>query len=149
MRLVIQRVSHAEVAVDGSITGRIDTGLCILVGVKTGDTAKDADALAQKAFKLRIFNDDAGKMNLSAEDFAPNFLVVSQFTLFADTSRGRRPSFIGAADPHLGNDLYERFAQALRDLGGHVETGTFGAHMVVSLENDGPVTIILDSEGNR
>jgi D-aminoacyl-tRNA deacylase len=149
MRLVIQRVSHAEAAVDGTVTGRIDSGLCILVGVKTGDTAEDAVSLAQKAFRLRIFNDEAGKMNLSAGDVAPNFLVVSQFTLYADTTRGRRPSFIGAADPHLGNDLYEQFAKALRDLGGNVETGIFGAHMVVTIVNDGPVTIILDSEGNQ
>jgi D-tyrosyl-tRNA(Tyr) deacylase len=149
MRLVIQRVSHAEVAVDGAVIGAVEHGLCVLVGVKTGDTAKDADSLAHKAFRIRIFNDDAGKMNLSAEDIAPNLLVVSQFTLYADTSRGRRPSFIGAADPQLGKDLYERFVKTLRDLGGHVETGVFGAHMVVTIVNDGPVTIILDSEGNQ
>jgi D-tyrosyl-tRNA(Tyr) deacylase len=148
MRLVVQRVSHAEVVVDGTVTGRIDLGLCILVGVKTGDTTEQAASLAQKVFRLRIFNDDVGKMNLSAADVAPNFLVVSQFTLYADSSRGRRPSFIGAADPRLGNDLYEHFVESLRDLGGHVETGVFGAHMIVTIANDGPVTIIMDSEGS-
>jgi D-aminoacyl-tRNA deacylase len=146
MRLVVQRVSKARVLIEEDVVGSIGQGLVILVGVREGDTDADSDFLAQKAYNLRIFADEAGKMNLSAGEAAGGFLVVSQFTLYANTSRGRRPSFIEAAGPELGEKLYERFVDRLRALGGPVETGRFGAHMLVELTNDGPVTIILDSE---
>ena len=146
MRLVIQRVSEAEVIIDGKVVGAIGLGQLVLVGVREGDRETDADALAQKAYSLRIFEDQAGKMNLSAEEVKGSFLAVSQFTLYANTSRGRRPSFIEAAAPELGNNLYERFVERLRGIGATVETGRFGAQMEVRLVNDGPVTIILDSE---
>ncbi len=149
MRLVIQRVARAEVLVDGDVVGSVGRGLAILVGVRDGDTEADAAALARKAFHLRIFEDEDGKMNRSAQDVSAGFLAVSQFTLYADTSRGRRPSFIQAAGPETGRRLYERFVEALRVQGAEVATGRFGANMLVRLENDGPVTIILDSEDGR
>jgi len=148
VRLVIQRVSRADVRIGDRLVGAIDRGLAILAGVHEDDTDADADALADKAFKLRIFADEAGKMNLAASDVGGRFLVVSQFTLYADTSRGRRPSFIHAAPAELGESLYRRFVDQLQRLGGEVETGEFGAEMVVRIENDGPVTIILESRAD-
>lgn len=146
MRLVIQRVSEAKVLVQGRVIGSIGRGLAVLVGVREGDTEAQADALAEKTYALRIFDDEAGKMNRAAQEVGGAFLAVSQFTLYADTSRGRRPSFIQAAGPDVGSRLYDRFVARLRELGGHVETGEFGARMLVEISNDGPVTIILDSE---
>ena len=147
MRALLQRVRRASVAVDGRIVGQTGPGLCILLGVGPGDTAEVAAALAGKAAELRIFNDAAGKMNLSLLDSGGRALVVSQFTLYADTSRGRRPGFTGAAPPAIASPLVDAFAEALRTRGVHVETGVFGADMLVSIENDGPVTIWLDTEG--
>lgn len=144
--MVIQRVSRARVLVGIETLGSIDRGLAILVGVRHGDQESNADILAQKAYSLRVFEDEAGKMNLSAQDAGAAFLVVSQFTLYANTSRGRRPSFIEAAAPELGELLYERLVARMRELGGRVETGRFGAHMQLELVNDGPVTIIIDSD---
>jgi D-tyrosyl-tRNA(Tyr) deacylase len=146
MRLVVQRVARAAVTINGKVVGQIGRGLAVLVGVKRDDTIAAADRLAEKVATLRIFNDAEGKMNLSIADVGGAFLVVSQFTLYADLRRGRRPSFINAADPVLGEALYERFIQRLRDLGHHVESGRFGAEMLVAIHNDGPVTIIVDSE---
>ncbi len=145
MRAVVQRVTSAKVTVDGATLGAIGAGLMILVGVAAGDSPADAAALADKTARLRIFSDEAGRFNHSLLDIGGEALVVSQFTLLADTRRGRRPSFTDAAPPDLASPLVDAFAQALRDLGVSVQTGRFGAHMVVSLENDGPVTITLDT----
>ncbi|WP_050927572.1 D-aminoacyl-tRNA deacylase [Aestuariivita boseongensis] len=144
MRALIQRVSEASVTVDGQIIGKIGTGVLILVCAMQGDEAAQADQLAAKISKLRIFKDDAGKMNRSLLDIGGAALVVSQFTLAADTSRGNRPGFSAAAAPAQGEALYEHFAQSLRDLGVPVDTGRFGADMAVSLVNDGPVTIWME-----
>lgn len=149
MRVVAQRVSQASVLVEGESVGAIGLGLAILVGVRHDDCEADADYLARKTASLRIFEDADGKMNLSAEDVSGEFLAVSQFTLYADTSRGRRPSFVEAAAPELGKALYERFVEKLRETGATVETGIFGAMMQVRITNEGPVTIILDSEERR
>jgi D-tyrosyl-tRNA(Tyr) deacylase len=145
MRAVLQRVSSARVEVDGSVVGAIDHGLVALVGVGHEDDAAAADRLAEVIAHLRIFADDAGKMNLAVGDVGGAVLVVSQFTLFADTSRGRRPSFAAAAAPGRAKELVDRVAAAIARLGLPVETGTFRAHMVVSLVNDGPVTIVIDT----
>ena len=145
MRALIQRVSQARVDVDGQTIGQIDQGLLILVCAMQGDGPEQADQLAAKISKLRIFRDDAGKMNRSLVDAGGAALVVSQFTLAADTSRGNRPGFSAAAPPAEGEALYEHFAQAMRDLGVAVETGQFGADMAVSLTNDGPVTIWMET----
>ena len=145
MRAVVQRVREASVSVDDKIVGAIGPGLAILVGVTHGDSDKDAQFLAQKCATLRIFEDDAGKFNLSAQDVGASALVVSQFTLYADTSGGRRPSFINAAKPEAAEPLVGRFAARLREQGLKVETGKFQAKMLVKIFNDGPVTIILDS----
>lgn len=147
MKLVIQRVKEARVAVNGEVVGAIGQGLLILVGVHADDTEKHALALAAKCAELRIFNDSAGKMNLSLKDVGGGALVVSQFTLYADCSRGRRPSYCCAAQPDKGNTLYETFTAAMRSRIPVVQTGIFGAHMEVSLLNDGPVTIILEDAG--
>ena len=140
MRAVVQRVARASSAPGGSI----GPGLCILLGVAEGDDEAAASRLAEKIAKLRIFENDDGKFDRSLLDTGGAALVVSQFTLLADTAKGNRPSFSGAARPELAEPLYERFAQALRDVGIHVETGVFGARMAIELVNDGPVTIILD-----
>ena len=145
MRAVLQRVSSARVEVDGSVVGAIDHGLVALVGVGHDDDADAADRLAEVIAHLRIFPDEAGKMNLAVGDVGGAVLVVSQFTLFADTSRGRRPSFVAAAAPGRAEELVDRVAAAIARLGVPVETGTFRAHMVVSLVNDGPVTIVIDT----
>ena len=145
MRVLLQRVSEASVTVDGDVIGEIGAGLLILVCAMQGDTEAEADRLAAKIGKLRVFKDDAGKMNLSVKDSGNAALVVSQFTLSADTSRGNRLGFSQAAPPAEGERLYEYFADRLRQEGLDVATGQFGADMKVRLLNDGPVTIWMDS----
>ena len=149
MRALLQRATRGTVLVDGAVIGEIGPGWVILVGVAATDTQEMADKIADRAANLRCFSDADGKMNLSALDTHASMLVVSQFTLYADTARGRRPSFVQAAPPELADPLVNRFAQRLRDFGLTVETGRFGAHMVVEIVNDGPVTIMLDSEDRR
>lgn len=146
MRAVIQRVSRASVTVDGRVAGKIGAGLLILVGVSRTDNPEAAAYLAEKIANLRIFPDEQGKMNLSLLDAGGSALVVSQFTLYGDTRGGRRPSYIQAAPPEEASGLYEEFIRSMRALGVSVETGVFQAHMQVELVNDGPVTILLDSE---
>ena len=146
MRLLLQRVSRAEVRVGGEVVGRIGVGLVVLVGVGHADSDEIAAGMARKAAELRIFRDDEGKTNRSLLDVGGEVLAVSQFTLFADTRKGRRPSFLGAAPPDLGERLYARFADALEALGITVARGVFGAEMEVELVNDGPMTVWLDSE---
>lgn len=145
MRALIQRVRHANVVVDGETIGEIGQGLLILICAMQGDGEAEADKLAGRIAKLRIFKDEAGKMNRSVTDICGACLVVSQFTLSADTSRGNRPGFSSAAAPDEGNRLYQYFSGALRGLGLPVENGEFGADMAVSLLNDGPVTIWMDT----
>ncbi len=150
MRVVIQRVSHAEVKVGSKIVGSIDTGLLILLGISHDDTTEDMEWLLNKITQLRIFNDTAGVMNLSIKDINGSFLVISQFTLYASTKKGNRPSYIRAAAPEMAIPLYELFLQKLQHLSGlRVEKGIFGADMRVSLTNDGPVTIIMDSKNKE
>lgn len=146
MRAVIQRVTRASVTVDARIVGEIQSGALILLGVGRADNPDAADYLAEKIANLRIFGDDAGKMNRSLLETGGSALVVSQFTLYADTRGGRRPSYVQAAPPEEANALYETFVRSLRSLGVRVETGVFQAHMTIELANDGPVTILLDSE---
>ena len=148
MRAVLQRVSSASVRIDGHVRASIQQGLLVLLGVGPADTAEDGEWLAQKLAKLRIFPDEAGHMNRSVCDLNGGLLVVSQFTLFASTRKGTRPSFNEAAPPALARELYERFLrQASEALGGkNVECGEFGAMMDVSLVNDGPVTILIDTK---
>lgn len=145
MRALIQRVTHARVEVAGEIIGQTGPGLLILICAMQGDTPAQAEAMAAKIAKLRIFEDDAGKMNRALLDTGGGALVVSQFTLAADTSRGNRPGFSTAAPPSEGEHLYHHFARALAELGPAVETGRFGADMAVTLTNDGPVTIWLEN----
>ncbi|MCH7730402.1 D-tyrosyl-tRNA(Tyr) deacylase [Patescibacteria group bacterium] len=147
MRLVVQRVNSAKVVVaeTGKVVGEIGKGLFVLLGVKDGDSEKDAKALAEKLAKLRVIADDAGKMNLSVKDVAVSVLVVSQFTLYADTSKGNRPSFIKAAKPGHAEKLYENFVDKLKEKGVKVETGSFGEYMEIDAKLDGPVTIIIES----
>lgn len=146
MKAVIQRVTHASVKVDGKTVGSCGQGFLILLGVMAGDDEKEADKLVNKTVNLRIFEDENGKMNLSSLDIGGEMLVVSQFTLCADCTHGRRPSFTPSAPPDEANRLYEYFVLRLKENGiSHVETGVFGADMKVELLNDGPVTIILDS----
>jgi D-tyrosyl-tRNA(Tyr) deacylase len=146
MRLVIQRVSHAAVTIGGQIVGQSGVGFCILVGVKNGDTPTEAKWLANKTANLRVFEDTAGKMNLSLLDVKGEALVVSQFTLYADAQRGRRPDFIDAARPEQAEPLIEYFVEQLRAEGVPVQTGVFRALMQVEIHNDGPVTILLERE---
>ncbi|OJG58058.1 D-tyrosyl-tRNA(Tyr) deacylase [Enterococcus mundtii] len=143
---MIQRVSQAAVSINEREVGRIDHGLLILLGVHETDTQTDVDYLIKKIAQMRIFEDEQGKMNLSIEDVKGALLSISQFTLFADTKKGNRPSFIAAARPETAIPLYEAFNEGLRQRGITVETGEFGADMAVSLVNDGPVTIIIDSQ---
>ena len=145
MRVVIQRVRQASVSVEGETVGAISTGLMILIGVTHTDAEDDARWLAQKIATLRIFEDDAGKFNLSVIDIHASALVVSQFTLYADARRGRRPDFIDAARPEIAEPLVNRFVELLREQGLRVETGKFQARMLVQISNDGPVTLVLDS----
>lgn len=144
MRLLLQRVSRAEVRVGGRVTGRIDLGLLLLVGFTTGDSEDALVWMADKVVGLRLFADADDKMNLSLADVRGALLVVSQFTLYGDTAKGRRPSFIDAARPEVAIPLYERFLTLLRERGAAVETGEFGAMMEVELVNDGPVTLWLE-----
>lgn len=145
MRAVIQRVSRASVTVTNTVVGQIEQGLLVLLGVGTEDGVEEAALLAEKIATLRIFSDEDGRFNLSVQDISGDILVVSQFTLYADTRKGRRPSFVAAARPEQAEPLVETFIEFLRNKDLSVATGRFGAHMDVSLLNDGPVTIILDS----
>ena len=147
MRIVLQRVKSANVTIAGSVVGEINQGFLLLVGVGPDDTRDDASYLARKIAGMRIFSDENGKMNLSIDQVGGKILSVSQFTLFADTKKGNRPSFTGAASPEAANKLYEEFNEILRtEYELIVETGEFGADMQVSLVNDGPVTILLDTK---
>ena len=147
MRIVLQRVKSASVSIDDVVVGNINQGFLLLVGVGPEDTSDDASYLARKIAGMRIFSDENGKMNLSIDQIGGKILSVSQFTLFADTKKGNRPSFTGAASPDFATNLYEEFNELLRtEYGLTVETGEFGADMQVSLVNDGPVTIILDTK---
>ncbi len=146
MIAVVQRVKQSSVTVDNNIVGRIDHGLLILLGVAKEDKEAEADYLSEKIVNLRIFEDENNKMNLSLLDTGGEALVVSQFTLLGDTKKGRRPSFVDAAGPEKANELYEYFAEKIRQLGVRVQTGQFRAMMDVSLVNDGPVTLIVQSK---
>ena len=146
MRLVIQRVSHASVTVDGQIVGHCGPGFCILAGVKIGDTPAEAKWLANKVANLRVFEDEARKMNLSLQEVKGEALVVSQFTLYANAQRGRRPDFIDAARPEQAEPLIEYFVTQLRAKGVPTQTGVFRATMQVEIHNDGPVTILLEKD---
>lgn len=149
MKLVIQKSKEAHVKIDGKITGQIDSGLVVLIGITHQDTEADLDVLIQKMIHLRIFPDDTDKMNLSLMDTKGSVLSISQFTLYADVRKGRRPNFTSAAKPDQANKLYERFNEKLREADVHVETGEFGAMMDVSLVNEGPITITLESEAGK
>lgn len=146
MIAVVQRVTNADVKIDGRVNGKIDDGLLVLLGVGNGDTEEDMKYIADKIIKLRIFSDENDKMNLSLEDVGGSMLVISQFTLYGDCSHGRRPYFGNAMEPVSANEMYEKFVAYIREQGIHTETGEFGADMKVSLTNDGPVTIILESK---
>lgn len=146
MRAVVQRVRSASVRVGDELVGAIGPGLMVLVGVARDDAEADADTLADKVLGLRIFEDDDGKMNRSVQDTGGALLAVSQFTLFGDARKGRRPSFVEAMEPGRANQLFERYCQKSRDAGVSVATGRFRADMLVALENDGPVTILLDTK---
>jgi len=146
MRLVIQRVTQANVSVTGNVVGQCGHGLCILAGVKIGDTEAEAKWLAQKVAGLRIFEDDEGKMNRSVLDIGGSALVISQFTLYADARKGRRPDFVQAAPPDVAEPLVEKFVELLRAEGVPTQTGVFGALMLVEIHNDGPVTLILERD---
>jgi D-tyrosyl-tRNA(Tyr) deacylase len=149
LKAVLQRVSQASVTVAGQVIGRIGPGLVVLVGVAAGDTETDAQRLARKTIELRIFADDSGRFNLSALDAKRDLLLVSQFTLLADSRRGRRPSFGDAAPPDLAQRLFEEFVKTARQSGLKVETGRFQQHMLVEIHNDGPVTIVLDTRDTK
>lgn len=146
MKAVIQRVQYATVKVDGTLVGQCGHGFMILLGVENNDTMKDLDVLVNKIVKLRVFEDEAGKMNLSIKDVGGEILVISQFTLYADCRKGNRPSFINAAPPAISKPLYEKFVEAVASFDIHVEHGEFGAEMKVELLNDGPVTVVLESK---
>ncbi len=145
MRAVVQRVTKSSVTVDGQITGATDEGLVVLIGVEKGDTDKDAGYIADKVSGLRIFEDENEKMNLSVKDVGGSILAISQFTLLGDVRKGKRPSFITAEDPEIANRLYQQVCENIRNQGIKVETGIFQAHMLVKINNNGPVTILLDS----
>jgi len=144
MRVVLQRVSGASVAIDGRVVGSIDRGFCLLVGFTHGDTPVQVDWMAEKIAGLRLFSDAEGKMNLGLQEVGGAVLVVSQFTLYGDVVKGRRPSFVDAARPDVAIPLYQHFVTSLRNRGLQVATGEFGADMKVQIQNDGPVTLILD-----
>jgi len=145
MKIVVQRVKESSVTVDGKVNGKIDKGFMVLVGFCENDTKAIVDKMIDKMMHLRVFEDVNGKMNLSLDDVKGSILSISQFTLYADCRKGRRPSFLNAAKPEIAIPLYDYFNNKIRENGIHVETGVFGADMKVSLINDGPVTIILDS----
>jgi D-aminoacyl-tRNA deacylase len=150
MRTVIQRVSKADVAVNGTTVGKIATGLLVLVGIEDADTEEDIIWLSNKIANLRIFNDEEGVMNLSVKEVSGNILLISQFTLQASTKKGARPSYIKASKPEVAVPLYERLVQQLeKEVGKRIETGIFGADMKVSLLNDGPVTIVIDTKNKE
>jgi D-tyrosyl-tRNA(Tyr) deacylase len=144
MRVVLQRVSRASVTIDGRTAGAIGRGFCLLVGLTHGDTEATVDWMAEKVAGLRLFSDPEGKMNLGLDEVGGGVLVISQFTLYGDAAKGRRPSFVGAARPEQAIPLYQRFVAALRGRGLEVATGEFGASMQVEIHNDGPVTLILE-----
>lgn len=146
MKLVIQKVSHSSVTIDNKVYGKIDNGYMILVGICDHDTKEIIERMVDKVLHLRIFEDEEGKLNLSLLDVKGSILSISQFTLYANCKKGRRPSFIEAAKPNISKPLYEYFNTILIERGIHVEQGVFGADMKVSLVNDGPVTIVLDSK---
>ena len=148
MRAVIQRVSQAQVRVENKVVAKIGLGLVVLLGISPTDTEADVREMAEKVANLRIFGDAQGKMNLSCLDVNGEIIVVSQFTLYADTRRGRRPSFTGAASPELAEPLCQFFVETLRIMGVPTHSGVFGAHMVVDIQNDGPVTILLEQPGD-
>jgi len=149
MRLVIQRVKHASVKVDGELKGEIGQGFLVLLGIKKGDTDRDLDYCVKKLVGLRVFEDENEKMNLSVTDINGDFLIISQFTLYADTKKGNRPSFIMAEEPEKANSMYETFIEKVKNASGRkVAKGVFGADMKVELLNDGPVTIIIESPFN-
>lgn len=148
MRAVVQRVSEARVEIDGAVVGQVGNGLLILLGIKVGDVAEDARWLAEKVAGLRIFADEQGKMNRDVTEAQGSVLVVSQFTLYGDCHKGRRPSFIDSAPPETAIPLYESFVDAIRALGIPTSAGRFGADMKVHLVNDGPVTLIIDSKSS-
>lgn len=145
MRAVVQRVSKSSVKVDGEVVGKIDKGLMVLLGIHVDDTEKDLEYILKKVIGLRIFEDENEQMNLSLEDVNGEILVVSQFTLYGDARKGRRPSFIESAKPDIAIPLYEKFIQGIKDQNIKCESGVFGADMDVEIQNDGPVTILLDS----
>lgn len=145
MRVLIQRVTRAEVRVDSNVAGRINSGIVALIGIASGDTSKDADYLADKLVHLRIFSDSQGKMNLSALDTQAGILLISQFTLYGDCRKGRRPGFDAAAPPEQARELYRYFVDKVRRSGLLTQTGVFQSHMEVELVNDGPVTLLLES----
>ncbi len=149
MRVVLQRSKAAKVVVDDNITGQIDFGLVLLVGITHDDSVEDVEYLVKKIPHLRIFEDEAGKMNHSVMDVGGSILSISQFTLYGDTRKGRRPNFMTAAKPAQAETLYNQFNQQLIDAGVHVETGVFGEMMDVSFTNDGPVTLILDTDDRK
>ncbi len=149
MRAVLQRVSSAEVSIEGRSIGRIKRGFVVLLGVARGDTEEDAAFIADRTLGMRVFADPEGKMNLALDKVGGKLLVISQFTLLADTSGGRRPSFVNAAPPEEGERLYRHFLSLVRKANVKVETGSFGAMMAVALVNDGPVTILLDSRNRK
>lgn len=146
MKIVLQRVKHSSVKIDGQIHGQIENGFMVLVGFKDGDNVDIIDKMIDKMIHLRVFEDEQGKMNLSLLDTKGSILSISQFTLYADCRKGRRPGFTDAAKPDQAIPLYDYFNKKIKDLGIHIKTGIFGADMKVSLLNDGPVTIILDSQ---
>lgn len=146
MKVVLQRVTKASVTVDGEMVGQVGKGFMLLVGVTHDDTETDARYLADKIAGLRVFEDENEKMNLSIQEVGGSVLSISQFTLYADTRKGRRPAFVEAARPNVANPLFEKFNDFLRETGLVVETGIFGANMAVSLVNDGPVTILIESK---
>ncbi len=148
MRIIVQRVKGASVEVDENTVGQIGKGLLVFLGVGREDDESDLDYMVNKVLGLRIFEDEDDKMNLSLEDTEGELLVISQFTLYGDARKGRRPSFIESAAPDMGEDYYEKFVEKCKDRGLKVETGIFGADMKVNLINDGPVTIMLDSKKN-
>ena len=146
MRAVLTRVKHASVSIDGQIAGKIGEGFLILLGVGPNDTTAECDKLCDKLLSLRVFEDENEKMNRGLEDVNGEVLVVSQFTLYGNCKKGRRPDFFGAAKPDIAIPLYERFVQRCRDSGFHTETGEFGAYMQVESLNDGPVTLVVDTD---
>ncbi|MGX7141015.1 D-aminoacyl-tRNA deacylase [Facklamia languida] len=149
MRVVIQKTRAASVSIEGQVVGQIDQGYVLLVGFTHGDQEEDCDYCAKKVAKMRLFEDEAGKINRSLDQVRGSILSISQFTLYAATRKGNRPGFSQAADPAIAQDLYEYFNQQLRSYGYQVETGQFGADMLVQIANEGPVTILLDSVADR